>query len=142
MDRVEDWKRHSDYWLNVPLSRHFLTYEALRDDTQTQLSSLVSYLLPPEDLPSLQQISCAVELHEQGRPYHTARIQHFSSLKYYDDDLKNEIFASVAPFWCRFGYDLLYKQVTGEEPIQCKQTPWLTKPPTQLNEGWRGIDSA
>lgn len=52
------WVEHAQYWDNVPLRSHELRYEDLRENPLPSLMSLLSFLLPADQLPSLEDLAC------------------------------------------------------------------------------------
>lgn len=56
------WVEHAEYWDNVPLRSYELRYEDLRETPLPSLMNLLSFLLPADQLPSLEHLACTYTL--------------------------------------------------------------------------------
>ncbi|GAA5889623.1 hypothetical protein JCM16303_004444, partial [Sporobolomyces ruberrimus] len=104
LDLAERWRRHSIYWQQAPVLTHTLRYEDLRAKPIPNMMSLVSYLLPEEDLPPLADIACIAEHDEHLQAYHSRRSSDFATWDSYEDDLRREVLEIVRRPFCSFGY--------------------------------------
>lgn len=55
---AQRWVDHADYWEQVPLQSHEMRYEDLRENPLPKLMGVLSFLLPANQLPSLEHLAC------------------------------------------------------------------------------------
>lgn len=59
---ARDWVLHAQYWgTDAKLQIHSVRYEDLRMHTLSTLMGVLAFLLPPDDLPSMEQVTCSLE---------------------------------------------------------------------------------
>lgn len=63
------WLEFNELWHNVAMPVQLLRYEDLRTEPLSLLMKLVQFILPEEEQPSLQRLSCALELDEAHQAY-------------------------------------------------------------------------
>lgn len=113
--------RHDEYWAAASLQKHEVRYEDLRSAPISTLMSLLSFLLPQDHLPSLDQLACVIELNEQAEAYKSRKSSVFSAWNQFDAGVRQELLEIVRPVWCRFGYDKMLEESLGERPIDCRK---------------------
>ncbi|CEQ41126.1 SPOSA6832_02813 [Sporobolomyces salmonicolor] len=139
LDLAERWRRHSVYWAQAPVLTHTLRYEDLKAqpiphvrfrillNVQTkasdanpalrrQMMSLISYLLPDEDLPPLADIACIAEHDEKLQAYHSRRSSDFATWDKYEPSLREELLSVVRRPFCAFGYQHVLRNAKGDVP--------------------------
>lgn len=68
-----------------------LRYEDMRNRPTATLLDLTSFLLPEEDRPDLEAISCALELDEEAEAYASGKRKIFSTWNQYTPAMRKEI---------------------------------------------------
>ncbi|GAA5870585.1 hypothetical protein JCM1840_004808 [Sporobolomyces johnsonii] len=116
LDLAERWRRHSVYWGQAPILTHTLRYEDLKAQPVPHMMSLISYLLPDEDLPPLADIACIAEHHENLQAYHSRRASDFATWDKYEPSLRQEILDIVRRPFCAFGYQRVLRNAKGDVP--------------------------
>lgn len=66
------WVEFNQLWHEVPIPVQLVRYEDLRLQPLSLLMNLVQFILPSEELPSMERLSCALELDETHEAYHSA----------------------------------------------------------------------
>lgn len=101
------------------LRTYDIRYEDLRSQLVPVLAGLMTFLLPPEDLPSLDRLACAIRSRPTAYKFRRASI--FDAWDRYEDETRDWILGQVKDVWCKFGYDQLLQQETASRsPIDCK----------------------
>ncbi|GAA5962683.1 hypothetical protein JCM3765_006165 [Sporobolomyces pararoseus] len=113
LDLAERWRRHSVYWQQAPVLTHTLRYEDLKAQPVPHMMSLVSYLLPDEELPPLADIACIAEHDEHLQAYHSRRASDFATWDQFEDDLREEVLKIVRRPFCSFGYQHVLRNAKG-----------------------------
>jgi hypothetical protein len=117
------------------MQMHEVRYEDLRAAPLPNLMSLLSFLLPTESLPPLEDLACVVELNEEAEAYHSRKSGAFSAWERFSvrispdgldhvdalgqPDMRALILQMTARQWCRYGYGTLLKNTLGQTPIDC-----------------------
>ncbi|GAA5916582.1 uncharacterized protein JCM6883_000792 [Sporobolomyces salmoneus] len=114
LDLAERWRRHSVYWQQAPILTHTLRYEDLKAQPIPHMMSLVSYLLPDEELPPLADIACIAEHDEHLQAYHSRRSSDFATWDQYEEDLRMEVLKIVRRPFCSFGYQHVLRNAKGD----------------------------
>ncbi|GAA5947958.1 hypothetical protein JCM10213_007666 [Rhodosporidiobolus nylandii] len=104
LDLAERWRRHTQYWSQAPILTHMLRYEDLKAQPIPHMMSLLSFLLPDEDLPPLSDVACIAEHHENLQAYHSRRSSDFASWDKFEPWLRDEVLKIVRRPFCTFGY--------------------------------------
>ncbi|KAI5477180.1 hypothetical protein MNV49_006624 [Pseudohyphozyma bogoriensis] len=116
MKRAQIWAHHDQYWGSTHLPTHLIRYEDLMNSRLTSLLSLLSFLLPPDELPSLQQVACAMEQDESREAYKSRKAPEFASWNDWDSEYRNKLIRGVLKEgWCRHGYDVLLRNKLGRD---------------------------
>ncbi|GAA6015220.1 hypothetical protein JCM10207_003647 [Rhodosporidiobolus poonsookiae] len=115
-DLAERWRRHTVYWDEAPILTHTLRYEDLKAQPIPHMLSLLTFLLPDEELPPLTEIACIAEHHENLQAYHSSRSSDFSTWDAYEPWLRLELLRIVRRPFCAFGYQRLLLQARGDDP--------------------------
>ncbi|GJN94068.1 hypothetical protein Rhopal_007132-T1 [Rhodotorula paludigena] len=115
LDLARRWRRHSVYWEQAPVLTHTLRYEDLKAQPVPNMMALVSFLLPDEDLPPLEDIACIAEHHENLQAYHSRRSSDFAQWDNYEPSLRDEVLDIVRRPFCSFGYHRMLLDVRGDE---------------------------
>jgi hypothetical protein len=79
------------------------------------LMSIIAFLLPQEELPSLDDLVCVVEVDEAREAYRSRKAPEFSSWDLYTPELRVEVIKMLRSGWCRHGYDQLLRARMGRE---------------------------
>ncbi|GAA5934766.1 hypothetical protein JCM1841_005040 [Sporobolomyces salmonicolor] len=116
LDLAERWRRHSVYWAQAPVLTHTLRYEDLKAQPIPHMMSLISYLLPDEDLPPLADIACIAEHDEKLQAYHSRRSSDFATWDKYEPSLREELLSVVRRPFCAFGYQHVLRNAKGDVP--------------------------
>ncbi|GAA5895635.1 hypothetical protein JCM8208_005287 [Rhodotorula glutinis] len=116
LDLARRWRRHTVYWQQAPILTHTLRYEDLKDQPIPNMMSLLSFLLPNDDLPPLEDIACIAEHHDNLNAYHSRRLSDFAQWDAFDPALRKEVLDIVRRPFCAFGYDRVLLKARGEEP--------------------------
>lgn len=69
IERARKYQNHWQFWAGVPVKTHLVLYEELMKNRLPTLMSMLAFLLPSDELPSLTQIACALELNEEAEAY-------------------------------------------------------------------------
>ncbi|GAA5902422.1 hypothetical protein JCM6882_002748 [Rhodosporidiobolus microsporus] len=101
---ADRWARHTTYWTDAPILTHTLRYENLKAQPIPNMMSLLSFLLPDEDLPPLQDVACIAEHHENLQAYHSRRSSDFATWDKFDPVLRDDILKVVRRPFCALGY--------------------------------------
>ncbi|KAL8293090.1 hypothetical protein RQP46_000784 [Phenoliferia psychrophenolica] len=107
---------HAAYWTQAPLLTEVLRYEDLKATPIPKMMSLLTFLLPSTDLPSLADLACMVESDASHEAYHSRKNSDFSSWDDYEPELRMEVLRLVRRPFCSFGYDRLLAKKQGELP--------------------------
>ncbi|KAL7336738.1 UAA transporter family-domain-containing protein [Rhodotorula toruloides] len=116
IDLAKRWRRHTTYWQQAPLLTHTLRYEDLKAQPIPNMMSLLSFLLPDDDLPPLGDIACIAENHENLQAYHSRRSSDFAQWDSYESSLRQEILDIVRRPFCAFGYRRILLDAKGDLP--------------------------
>jgi hypothetical protein len=118
---LRDYNEFIAYWSRVPIQGLVIRYEDLRRSPGVQLAQIVDYLLPEEDLPSSEQMACALQLDTEKEMYPSPKIKPFQDWeKHFDGETFEWIIKETREVWCMFGYDrLLYEQRGYWGPVDC-----------------------
>ncbi|GAA93841.1 uncharacterized protein L969DRAFT_92244 [Mixia osmundae IAM 14324] len=120
------WSSHEDYWSRVPIQEHLIRYEDLHDHPLPEVMSLLAFLLPKEEMPSLQRISCSTELNAQREAYHSSKNPPFYTWDNYEPATRSWLINEVKLPWCKYGYEALLRKTRGVSEIDCNS----------LTDGW------
>ncbi|KAK4705233.1 hypothetical protein P7C70_g963, partial [Phenoliferia sp. Uapishka_3] len=119
------WRDHALYWETAPILTHTLRYEDLHATPIPKMMSLLSFLLPSVDLPSLSDLACMVESDDTHEAlvkftpapdfvltpkicsYKSRKNGDFASWDSWSPDLRLEVLRIVRRPFCAFGYDRL-----------------------------------
>ncbi|GAA5902436.1 hypothetical protein JCM6882_002753 [Rhodosporidiobolus microsporus] len=115
LDLAERWRRHSIYWMQAPILTHTLRYEDLKAQPIPNMMSLLSFLLPDEDLPPLQDVACIAEHHENLQAYHSRRTSDFATWDKFDPVLRDDVLRVVRRPFCAFGYQRILLNARGDD---------------------------
>ncbi|GAA5833709.1 hypothetical protein JCM11251_003210 [Rhodosporidiobolus azoricus] len=118
---AESWNHHALYWTEAPLQTHTMRYEDLKARPLPNMMSLLSFLLPDEDLPPLQDVACIAEHRENLQAYHSRRSSDFSNWHKIEPVLRTDILKAVRRPFCAFGYRNLLLSVHGDDPAVQKE---------------------
>lgn len=77
--------------------------------------SILSFLLPPDELPSLSALACELETDETLEAYKSQKPKPFVSWRDWDPSLRREVVEINRRSFCREGYGALAAEVLGEE---------------------------
>ncbi|KAL8280717.1 hypothetical protein RQP46_007040 [Phenoliferia psychrophenolica] len=91
INRARIYLNHYEFWGGVPVPTHLVRYEDLVDSRLPTLMAVVTFLLPPEDLPPLSQIACALELDESKEAYKSRKAPEFAAWDSWDPELRTEV---------------------------------------------------
>ena len=80
------------------------------------MMSLLSFLLPNDALPPLEDIACIARHEENLQAYHSRRLSNFAQWDAFDPSLRQEVLDIVRRPFCAFGYDRVLLNARGEEP--------------------------
>lgn len=80
-----------------------LRYEDVRINTLNSVMDILSFLLPPEDLPTLEQVTCALDIDTSKDPYASRKSPIFAAWDHYDDETRAFVLEKAKPIWCKFG---------------------------------------
>ncbi|BGP27902.1 hypothetical protein JCM10295v2_006889 [Rhodotorula toruloides] len=116
IDLAKRWRRHTTYWQQAPLLTHTLRYEDLKAQPMPNMMSLLSFLLPDDDLPPLGDIACIAEHHENLQAYHSRRSSDFAQWDIYEPSLRQKILNIVRRPFCAFGYRRILLEAKGDLP--------------------------
>ncbi|SGY84734.1 BQ5605_C009g05717 [Microbotryum silenes-dioicae] len=116
LDMAQRWADHSMYWLDVPILTHTMRYEDLKASPIPHMMGLLAFLLPEEDLPSLESLACMVEHDESNEAYHSRRASEFAAWDMFEPDLRMEILLTVKRPFCMFGYEKVLERAKGTLP--------------------------
>ncbi|BGP74088.1 hypothetical protein NBRC10513v2_007520 [Rhodotorula toruloides] len=116
IDLAKRWRRHTTYWQQAPLLTHTLRYEDLKAQPIPNMMSLLSFLLPDDDLPPLGDIACIAEHHENLQAYHSRRSSDFAQWDNYEPSLRQDILNIVRRPFCAFGYRRILLEAKGDLP--------------------------
>ncbi|KAM0747236.1 UAA-domain-containing protein [Meredithblackwellia eburnea MCA 4105] len=116
LDLARRWRDHAIYWQQAPILTHTLRYEDLRSTPIPKMMSLLSFLLPSADLPSLTDLACMVEDDTSHEAYTSRKNSDFSTWDIWAPDLRMEILELVRRPFCAFGYDRLLSNKMGDLP--------------------------
>lgn len=76
------WMEFNELWHQLSVPVHLIRYEDLRTSPLSMLMNLVNFLLPDEEeQPSMEKLSCALELDEEHEAYHSAFFFSIKSLQ-------------------------------------------------------------
>ncbi|KAM0754968.1 UAA-domain-containing protein [Meredithblackwellia eburnea MCA 4105] len=116
MTRARKYLNHYLFWRDVSTPKHLVRYEDLMNTRLPTLMSLLAFLLPSDDeLPSLSQIACALELDESREAYKSRKAPEFAAWSTWDPELRKEVLTLLKEPWCEFGYDHLLRKSFGTD---------------------------
>ncbi|GAA94321.1 uncharacterized protein L969DRAFT_25894 [Mixia osmundae IAM 14324] len=117
---ANQYKMHSAYWTLAPIPQLLMRYEDLHDSPLTTTSSLVNFLLPDGQRPSLETIACALEqTPSKHEAYKSRKSGNFATWDIYEPDVRERLLQLLAPQWCQYGYNVLFMQERGYKPVDC-----------------------
>ncbi|SCV74621.1 BQ2448_7650 [Microbotryum intermedium] len=116
LDMAQRWADHSMYWLSAPVLTHTMRYEDLKAAPISHMMGLLTFLLPDEDLPSLESLACMVEHDESHEAYHSRRASEFAAWDSFEPELRFEILTLVKRPFCMFGYQKVLERAKGKLP--------------------------
>ncbi|SCZ98367.1 BZ3500_MvSof-1268-A1-R1_Chr3-2g06323 [Microbotryum saponariae] len=116
LDMAQRWADHSMYWLDVPILTHTMRYEDLKASPIPHMMGLLAFLLPEEDLPSLESLACMVEHDESHEAYHSRRASEFAAWDMFEPELRMDILLTVKRPFCMFGYEKVLERAKGALP--------------------------
>ncbi|KAK4330598.1 UAA transporter family-domain containing protein [Rhodotorula toruloides] len=116
LEYAKRWRRHTTYWQHAPISTRVLRYEDLTARLIPNMMSVLAFLLPDDNLPSLEHVICVVEHHENLQAYKSSRAAAFAQWDKYDPSLRNEILEIVRRPFCRLGYRRVLLKAKGDLP--------------------------
>jgi hypothetical protein len=102
--------------VNAPLLTHTLKYEDLKASPIPHMMSLLSFLIPDEDLPSLSDVACIAEHQESLQAYHSRRSSDFATWDKFEPSLRMEVLNIVRRPFCAFGYQRVLLNARGDDP--------------------------
>ncbi|KAM0746385.1 hypothetical protein T439DRAFT_137768 [Meredithblackwellia eburnea MCA 4105] len=111
---AKKWAMHEEYWTTSSFPTHHARYEDLIDYKLPTLMSILAFLLPPDELPSLSQVACVTELDAAREAYKSRKNPAFSTWNTWNPELRKQVIEIVRPGWCRQGYNVLLRKVVGE----------------------------
>ncbi|KAM0749179.1 UAA-domain-containing protein [Meredithblackwellia eburnea MCA 4105] len=114
---AKKWRNHALYWQQAPIRTHTVRYEDLRRDTIPQMMSLLPFLLPPDDRPSLERVTCLAEKVNKLNPYKSRKMGAFSAWSSFYPSLRMEILYITRRPFCAHGYLPLLLEAVGEENV-------------------------
>ncbi|KAI5478733.1 adenosine 3'-phospho 5'-phosphosulfate transporter 1 [Pseudohyphozyma bogoriensis] len=88
---AREWKEHAEYWLKAKVLRYELRYEDLRVSTADTMMSLLAFLLPSDEVPSLDELKCLVEVAPQVEAYKSRKLSAFAAYHTYEPWLRKEV---------------------------------------------------
>lgn len=94
--------------------KHTLRYEDLKAQPVPHMMALLSFLLPEEDLPSLERLACMVEKDPSHEAYKSARRSDFASWELWSPELRRDVLQVTKGPFCRHGYDRLLRDRLGD----------------------------
>ncbi|GAA6039819.1 hypothetical protein JCM8097_004238 [Rhodosporidiobolus ruineniae] len=115
LDLAERWRRHTVYWQQAPILTASLRYEDLKAQPIPNMMSLLSFLLPDEDLPPLQDVACIAEHHDSLQPYKSRRRGAFATWSQFSPALRADVLRLVRRPFCAFGYQRVLLEALGEQ---------------------------
>lgn len=133
MQRYFDlWDKHTQYWSSVPVLRHPLRYEDLKAQPVPNMMSLLSFLLPEEDLPGLDKLACMVESDPSHEAYQRkAKTDDFAAWDSFEPELRSDLLARVRKSFCSLGYDKLLRKTRPDAADEmdgfCDSVTWTGK---------------
>ncbi|GAA5942139.1 hypothetical protein JCM10213_003814 [Rhodosporidiobolus nylandii] len=132
---AELWRRHTSYWEQAPVLTHTLRYEDLKAHPIPNIMSLLSFLLPDEDLPSLSDVACIVEHRESLQAYHSRRSSDFAQWDNFEPSLRDEVLKIVRRPFCQNGYRTILLNARGDDAtVQQAMDGFCDNLPMQDNE--------
>ena len=105
----------------MPLLTHELRYEDLRATPLPVLMDSLAFILPAEQLPTLERLACTLELNEDAQAYHSAKRSTFAAWDRYTPELRQEILQITSAAFCRFGYASMAQQEGLDTGIDCRK---------------------
>lgn len=112
---AEAWKRHEEFWATktvIPTLR--IRYEDLIHYKLPSVLSMLSFLLPPTELPSLSHVSCVLQQDIAREAYRSRHSPPFDAWNKWDKDLREEVIKVVTTGWCRHGYGEMLAETIGQ----------------------------
>ncbi|KAK4702000.1 hypothetical protein P7C70_g4225, partial [Phenoliferia sp. Uapishka_3] len=117
IELAKRWRNHALYWHQAPIRTHTMRYEDLRDDPIPQMMSLVPFLLPAEDRPSVGRLSCLAEKKSNKlEPYKSRKSSAYASWDLWPKALRMDILYITRRPFCAFAYDRLMREQKGDLP--------------------------
>lgn len=101
-------------WLR-PLSFTDLFYSTVMSSRLSSTLSILSFLLPSSELPSLSALACELETDESLEAYKSQKPKPFVSWYDWDPSLRREVVEINRRSFCREGYGALAVEVLGEQ---------------------------
>ena len=103
--------RHRYLWLNYArrtergnYRQHVVRYEDLINSPLQALIGVLTFILPPDEMPSLQELLCSTRSEETLDPYKSRKDAPFHAWSRFEPELRAEFLDIVAEPWCRFGW--------------------------------------
>ncbi|KAK4702538.1 hypothetical protein P7C70_g3685, partial [Phenoliferia sp. Uapishka_3] len=109
------WNNHEKFWRGVNLPSHLVRYEDLLVHRLPTLMSLLVFLLPDEELPSADQVACALELDKSREAYVSRKAPPFASWDLWAPGFRTEIIKTLKVPWCRNGFQYLLREWKGTD---------------------------
>lgn len=124
---ARNWARHEAFWAEkVEVPVHRVRYEDIMRYKLPSLMGILSFLLPPDELPSLSNLACVTEQDASREAYKSRKSPPFAAWNRWDPKLRQEVIEATRKGWCRWGYGELLQETlggtvaTGVEEL-CKQ---------------------
>lgn len=114
LEGADYWTSHAVYWGQAPIRTHSVRYEDVTAQPVTHALAMLSFILPAEDLPSIDRVVCVAQGNEKAEAYHSAKVQPFASWDKYEPSLRWEVLERVREPFCKHGYDHLLREMKGE----------------------------
>ncbi|ORY82882.1 hypothetical protein BCR35DRAFT_303502 [Leucosporidium creatinivorum] len=113
--RAEIYRAHYEYWSSAEIPVLKVRYEDLMSSRLSSTLAILSFLLPPAELPSLSALACELETDESLEAYKSQKPKPFVSWHDWDPSLRREVVEINRRSFCREGYGALAAEVLGEE---------------------------
>ncbi|GAA99330.1 uncharacterized protein L969DRAFT_619488 [Mixia osmundae IAM 14324] len=116
---IHGYNAHARYWAEAPIREHLVRYEDLRSQPLPTLLGMLSFLLPPERMPSIERIACAIERDPSKEAYHSAKHEPFYSWDHFEDETRAWLLEQVRAPWCKYGFETLAREHNRTTHIDC-----------------------
>ncbi|KAI5481608.1 hypothetical protein MNV49_002834 [Pseudohyphozyma bogoriensis] len=110
------WRDHTNYWTHSPISRIQIRYEDFRLAPVAKMMSLLEFLEPGKELPSLEKLACMIERTDGHEAYKSRKSPDFATWDKWEPELRREILAITRRPFCAMGYDKLLLERLGDDP--------------------------